>query len=121
MTVPLAVLQRLPKTALTDASIRRRSAALASANTNRSASSGSDGLGGIRRSLETDDTASENENDRVGAILFDPPLSAARRTAIARFGRPSRTGLATTRAPSAPRADASGVIWARMCLVVVCE
>ena len=89
VTVPLAVLQRLPKTALTDASIRRRSAALtsASANTNRSASSGGGGgsLGGIRRSLETDDTASESENDRVGAILFDPPLSAARRTAIARL------------------------------------
>ena len=89
MTVPLAVLQRIPKTALTDASIRRGSATLASAtaNANRSASGGSGGgsLGGIRRSLETDGSASESENDRVGAILFDPPLSAARRTAIARL------------------------------------
>ena len=81
--MPLAVLQRTPKAALTDDSIRRRSAASASATSQSAGNGTNSSLGGRRRSLAEPVEVSENE--RVGAIVFEPPLSVARRAAIARL------------------------------------
>ncbi len=134
--MPLAVLQRTPKAALTDDSIRRRSAASASALSQSSGNSTNTSLGGHRRSVSEPDEVSEHE--RVGAIVFEPPLSVARRAAIARLrmGTVNRVVLQFERAFWPPESHWMGfdtgieratrgrfrcaLRWAECCAFLVC-